>query len=120
MNEMNDIKIEISDDVKIGDGKEVITMEYARANFEEVLTKIDLVVRDASLKILDAHNKAMLEYEIDLIANKIRSNIGDNIAFEIFMSGLYSEFNAKPTPDIAEMIICKLRTSKYYMSIDDN
>lgn len=94
-------------------GIKLITVEYVQANFDEVLEKIDVVVRDASLKILDAHNRAILEYEIDLVANKIRSNIGDNIAFEIFVGGLYSEFSADPSIDMAETVIYRLRTSKY-------
>ena len=94
-----------------------ITVEYAQNNFEDVLANITDITREQSLKILDAHNKAMLEYEIDTIANKIRSNIGDNIAFEIFMGDLYNEFNATPSPCIAEKIIGKLQTSKYYKNV---
>ena len=107
--------------MKIGDGEDmnIITVEYAQDNFDEVLAKICDVVNDASLKILDAHNRAMLEYEIDLIANKIRSQIGDNIAFEIFMGGLYSDFSADPSPHMAEMIIYELRMSKYYRGVSD-
>jgi hypothetical protein len=69
------------------------------------------------LKILDAHNKAMLEYEIDIVANKIRSDIGDNIAFEIFIGDLYNKFNTDPSPCIAEKIIGELQTSKYYKNV---
>lgn len=102
---------------KVGNGNEsnsqIMTVEYVQDNFDDVLDKIGVAVSDASLKILDAYNKANLEYEIDLVANKIRSNIGDNIAFEIFMGGLYSEFNADPSRDMVETIICRLQASKY-------
>jgi hypothetical protein len=94
-----------------------ITVEYAQTNFEDVLAKITDIKREQSLKIIDAHNKAMLEYEIDTIANKIRSDIGDNIAFEIFMGDLYSEFSTTPSSCIAEKIIGKLQTSKYYKNV---
>jgi hypothetical protein len=94
-----------------------ITVEYAQTHFEDVLANITDITREQSLKILDAHNKAMLEYEIDSVANKIRSDIGDNIAFEIFMGDLYNEFNATPSPCIAEKIIDKLQTSKYYKNV---
>jgi hypothetical protein len=115
------MNLQVLDDVKIkkATGAKLITMEYAHTNLDDVLAEIAVITRDASLKILDAHNKAMLEYEIDAIANKIRSDIGDNIAFEMFMGGLYSEFNTNPSPNIAEIIIGKLHTSKYYKNPGD-
>jgi hypothetical protein len=115
----NPEKYEVLDDVEIEKAKDakIITTEYAQTNFDNVLAEIDVITRDASLKILDAHNKAMLEYEIDSIANKIRSDIGDNIAFEMFMGDLYSEFNNNSTLNIAEKIIGKLHASKYYKNV---
>jgi hypothetical protein len=94
-----------------------LAAEYVQTNFEEVLAKITDITREQSLKILDAHNKAMLEYEIDAVANKIRSDIGDNIGFEIFMSDLYNEFSTNQSPCMAEKIIGKLQTSKYYKNV---
>lgn len=94
-----------------------LTVEYVQTNFEDVLANITDITREQSLKILDAHNKAMLEYEIDTVANKIRSDIGDNIAFEIFMGDLYNEFSTDQSPCMAEKIIGKLQTSKYYKNV---
>jgi hypothetical protein len=101
---------------KVADTK-ILTVEYVQNNFDDVLAEIVVITNDATLKILDAHNKAMLECEIDFIANKIRGDIGDNIAFEMFLGGLYSEFSSSPTPDMTEKIIYKLRMSRYYKDV---
>jgi hypothetical protein len=113
------MNLQVLDDAKIKKANctKIITVEYAHTHFDEILAEIAVITRDVSLKILDAHNKTMLEYEIDAIANKIRSDIGDNIAFEMFMGSLSSEFYTNPSPNIAEIIIGKLHTSKYYKNV---
>jgi len=91
-----------------------ITLDEALADFDGVMEKIGVMTYDATQKVFDAHNRAMLEEQIDIVANRIRVDIGDNIAFEMLLNGLYHDFNANPSPNVAEIIIGRLNNSRYY------
>lgn len=91
-----------------------ITLDEALADFDDVMEKIGVMTYDATQKVFDIHNRTILEEQIDIVANRIRINIGDNIAFEMLLSDLYSDFNANPSPNVAEIILAKLNNSRYY------